>query len=331
MKFADFIIIFLCIFICFFAPVFYRESLSSQAQIESTNYSEYITTACFDAMQSATLENDLCFATKTQRDTVIDTFYMSLSNCFNYKSNIQMQLLQYYVPCIALIDTDGFYISYTQDTIANDGSISYIEYTTPIIHWTETYGNYLLVYRLDNRLDVTDKNTNTTYSGTNQDIYNYLLAQNGFVSPHLQFLSDDALFNEAKNNAIINATVLQIEYYINMHNQFYNQYDAKYTFELPRVADEDWARLLKNPTIISFLQGMQSQYGTSYINIYAMSGAELTKALLYDITRDVASGTLYYHEQGCPMYNATDVLRSDTMKKCASLGAEPCTHCIFSN
>lgn len=328
MKMADYIIMFLLILVCLFTPVFYRSMLASQVSIESNKYSEYITTACYDAMQSADMTSGYCFASQPQRDKVTETFYKSLSECFNYKSTSQQQLLQYYVPCIALIDYDGFYICYTQDTIAPDGSIDYIQYTTPINYWTENYGAFRLVYRLDNRLEVTDKTTNTTYSGTNQEVYQQILAHKGYVPTELQFLSNDQEYTDTKSNAIVTATVLQIEYYINMHNDFYNHYDARYKFELPRVSDEDWARLLQNPTIISFLQGMQTEYGNSYLNIYAMSGAEMTKAIMYDIAQG-SDGTLYYHEAGCP-YN-TNTLRTASMQKCASLGAEPCHHCIFSN
>lgn len=318
--------------ICFFAPVYYKSSVSAQVEIESTNYSEYITTACYDAMQNAEMINGLCFSSSLQRDRVVDAFYKSLSECFNYKSDVQQQLLQYYVPCIALIDTDGFYISYTEETTAPDGSINYIEYTTPINKWTDTYGRYRIIYRLDNRVEVTEMATNTTFKGTNGEVYSQLVSYctaTGVALPtEVTFLADNALFADTKNNTIVTATVLQIEYYINVHNDFYNNNDAKYRFELPRVEGEDWARLLKNPTIISFLQGMQASYGTSYLNVYAMAGAELTKAITYDMSRD-ASGVLFYHEHGCP-YNTT-TLKSDTMSKCASKGAEPCPHCIWTN
>lgn len=328
MKLSDYIIIFLMVLICLFTPVLYRSMLSSQVSIESTKYSEYITTACYDAMQTADISSGYCFASQIQRDRCVETFYNSLSNCFNYKSTSQRQLLQYYVPCIALIDTDGFYICYTQDTVAPDGSIDYIAYTTPINYWTESYGSYRLVYRLDNRLSVTDRTTNTTYTGTNQEVYQQILAHKGYVPTELQFLCDDQEYTDTKSNAIVTATVLQIEYYINMHNDFYNHYDARYKFELPRVADEDWARLLQKPTIISFLQGMQTEYGNSYLNIYAMSGAEMTKAIIYDIALG-SDGVLYYHEAGCS--HNTGTLKSGSMAKCASLGAEPCPQCIFTN
>lgn len=332
MKLENFIIIFLIVMLCLFTPLLYRSMLSSQVAIETNSYSEYITTACYDAMGNAEMINGYCFASEIQRDKVVDAFYMSLSECFNYKSDIQKHLLQYYVPCIAMIDTDGFYISYTQQVVAPDGSFGYIEYTTPITKWTDTFGQYRIVYRLDNRIELTDMGTNTTLNGTYSDVYiqlvNYCNA-NGIGYPTaLNFLANDQEFADTKNNTIVTATVKQIEYYINAHNDLYNNYDAKYRFELPRVEGEDWARLLKNPTVISFLQGMQASYGSDYLNVYSMAGAELTKALTYDISRD-ATGTLYYHEHGCP-YN-TGTLRTDTMKKCASNGAEPCPHCIWTN
>ena len=164
---------------------------------------------------------------------------------------------------------------------------------------------------------------------------------------------DDDTFNANKNEIIVREINEQCEYYINRHNVIGDSYENQYTFEMPEIAGEDWARLLKNPTMITFLQGYSSKAENRYLNIYALGGGELVQNYHYfidgdeyhciesdpDVTKTVNTITTAYESEGTTKYVTTDYIQYfyhgsllesvyNTQSECAKRGATP-HNCVY--
>ena len=204
---------------------------------------------------------------------------------------------------------------------------------------------YVEVYALDG----------TIYSGNRKDVYHLLtekLPGSTEVSK-MAFLMNDDEFNANKNELIIQEINEKCEYYINRHNVIGDSYENQYTFTMPEIAGEDWARLLKNPTMISFLQGYSSKADNRYLNIYALGGGELVQNYHYfidgdeyhcvesdpNVTKTVTPVTTTYESEGRTKVVTTDYIQYffngsliesvyNTQSECAKRGATP-HKCIY--
>ena len=94
-----------------------------------------------------------------------------------------------------------------------------------------------------------------------------------------------------------------------------------------QITGEDWARLIDQPTVVSFLQGLQTPYDTTYLNIYSFAGAEIEKEKKYYIAES-GEGISCYHEADCPYLSEENKQSSYSMEEAAKHGAYPCSECI---
>jgi len=346
MRYSHLLIIFFVVMGCLMLTAFFNTNVSTKATEENDKYSSYLTTATKDAINS-TLKNiqDGClFSEQENRQLAVDTFYRTLVGCFNYDNTTSEELVKYYVPCIFLIDKNGYYIEYAETYTASNGLEYFKDVITPIHKWEREYSaanttgdRYYIEYHLDNSIHVTKSDylgNVSTYDGPFYEVYEEL------GSPDIlkNHFSDLEKFESEKNDCIINDLTNKMTYYINIHDEFYNQKnDAQYQFTLPLVTDEDWARLIDQPTVFSFLQGLQPSYYDYYINIYALASGELTDNLNYIITENETD--LYYHRENCSsLSSSTDnsetidsimnTNKTYSMEECAAKGAYPCPECI---
>lgn len=91
----------------------------------------------------------------------------------------------------------------------------------------------------------------------------------------------DTLFSNFRNSFIIPELEEKVNYYINGNNAVaavYQDLAANYVFVMPETTEDDWTRLVKNPTVIGFLQGIRLSDGKEFLNIYALSSGEIKKS-----------------------------------------------------
>lgn len=337
MRFNNLIILFVLILAGVSIPIFFRTEVTTKNAQLNNDYSNMLITATEDAMQVATSDSTYkyVFADESKRQEAVDVFYDTLIQDFNYEYSTYADMVKYYVPCIFLIDTDGYYIEYTKTYTDNSGKQVYTEIITPINKWSKTFsvgGNgltgktYTVEFHLDDTVKVSYKNRNDhieSVEGNYKDVYEKI----GKPTELNGVLDTEKNFNDQKTDLIINELYNKLEYYINYHDESFNQFNnAQYEFTLPVITGEDWARLIDNPTIISFLQGVQSQYDNNYLNIYALAGSEVEKSLYYYIKED--NGTLYYHRDFCSTITEDDKEHSYSMEQAAKHGAFPCPKCV---
>ena len=316
---------------------FTNTDITTKASYENNRYSNYLTSATKSGMEEAIANSPTgnLFDQEYKRNLAINSFYKTLISCFNYDNSTMKDLVYYYVPCVFLIDNNGFYIEYTETYKDSSGYETFSEIITPINKWGKLYSDsqvsgdkYYIEYHLDDSILVTKYDYNnkiTTYEGGYKDVYEKL----GCPSALTSILENKQSFETEKNEVIILELTEQMTYYINTHDEFYNQKnDAQYHFTLPQVKDEDWGRLIDQPTLFAFLQGVQTPYYNGYVNIYALTSAELTEALSYLVEYSDEEQCYTYHTDTCSLISTTDNKKTYTMEEATRMNAYPCVYCI---
>lgn len=312
---SKYILAFLTMILVFFGIYSMSVDVASQAAVKNNQYQNYLTTATYDASKTMqqSMTDGIAMPTEADRKKVVKTFFNSLAMDFGYTTTEDMNRLHVYVPVVALIDTDGYYIVYNYEgkVTSEDGSESVhklLSVITSINTWATNLsgdkGTYAVRYYLGHKVSVITPDGDE-YTGEQEEVLKelnqYSSADADKFKTELGFREDpkassDAMktFESKRNMVIIQETEEKIEYYINQHNNLAKSYGTSYTFSMPETKQDDWIRMVENPTCIAFLQGMQVSNSTDYLNIYSLSGGELSKNS--GISFDDADGTKQYYD-----------------------------------
>lgn len=304
---SKFVIIFLALLYSFFGLFSASQDITTTASVKNSEYSQYLTTAVHDAAKEMkkTVNGSVSMPDNTAREKVMNTFYNSLALNFGYDTEEDMSRLRSYVPAVILVDTNGYYICY--EHLVKENGRSYIK---PIISeintWAKTTkdGSILVRYYLGNNVDITflkDVTVDgTTYnkgkvmSGNFLNLYKEIDDPSSANDLTSLGFNSEAAFTKAKRNCIIPDIQEKAEYYINNHNNITSSLGTDYIFEMPTTSEDDWVRVLENPTCLAFLQGIQISNTKKYLNIYALGGGEVKKGTsiaYYDEEVTNADGT----------------------------------------
>ena len=275
-----------------------------------------------DASKSALTKADLdkvnIFAEEESREAALDEF----KECYNIgfaKEGYKENDMYYNVPCIFLVDDNGYYVNYTK-LVSNGGLYESVNMTSSLNSWTDTYGNYIVRFHLSDVVEVTYQD-GSRHEGPYDIVYHELGSPTA-----LAFMADETHFEQEKNDVICSLTENAINYYITTHNEYANKDNRDYVFTMPRIDTQD-SRLMDSPCIISFVQGLQEKTGKGYINAYAFTAAIKDKKVVY--YEYPVGGQLYYHVRGCHNLVLSNNNRvGQTMDDCALDGALPCPDCI---
>jgi len=325
LKTSNWIILFFAIFFALYVPYEYEVMVTTKMEQENLRIEEF----GISAAQSALLEGDIygehVFSSKKIRERVVDMFYSSYALSANYGTK-QINNIKYMVPCLILVDWDGYYVNYTQwfDTT---GEVLYTDITTEKNYWMQRYGDYVVQYSLNNTIVVSDvTNSEIRYQGLYADVYETMKADNEREIQELEHLTNADSFEKERNLVVIGEIEATAEYYINTHNELYNKNYTQYELYLPLTKGEQMASCLTTPSVIAFIQGSQSYNEKGNVNIYTYVGADLETDMLYFVTKD-DDGELMYHKDGC---NAEgEVLYKGTYYDCAQVGANP-SACVYN-
>ncbi len=363
MKFSNFAIVFMGIAICFGIIIFMNVDITKRVGQENVEYGNKLTSACWDAAKTMRRENLETYGhvwhNNEDLNNTLDVFYTSLTYSFNWDTQGRVNEMALYTPVVCLVDMDGYYISHNVVfnqtgliTTATDPDKR--NGLTSLNTWTQTFGNAVVRFYLNDYVTVYAPNS-VEYKGERVDVLTRIMkdfGSGGWVSS-ISFLGNTSQFNKIKNALIVREINDQCEYYINRHNVVGDNYEMQYTFELPEISGEEWARLLEHPTVISFLQGYSSIADNRMLNIYSLAGGELTTNYHYfidpstntyhcieacrGVTKSVvnvpsvnlAEGTTTYTQQVQYYYhgNLIEAIYS-TQTECARLGATP-HECVY--
>jgi hypothetical protein len=296
----------------------YTELLQTQTK-ENTEAEQLLYEACNTALrQGLSAETEtISFDTEQARENAIDAFFDTMATGKDLKGASKEQIY-YYIPCIFLIDNDGYFIAYSTTYTDSDGATMNNQIITERGTWSIQYGNYTVRYFLNDVVAVTDVNGYES-EGSPEDVYSDL----GRPAT-LSFLNSQTEFKAAKESVIRDITNEKVNYYINTHNTYYNKLEQSYEFSMPEI-DSAIDRMMDAPSVMSFYQGKQIAHTKGYINVFALSGSIETEKKSYYLKE--VSGTLYYHESGCAYLTASDYKKGLKMEDCAKAQAYACPDC----
>lgn len=275
--------------------------------------------SCLDAMEEAGDGTSLVFENSSQRNKVVDAFYNTFCNCLNLEGEYNRMMAKYYIPCIFLVDSDGYYVCYTRTYRDSANTTVYDDVITGLNTWSESYGDYTIRYGLGDNIMVVSKISSKSAYGPFDKCYADLNAP-----AEIEFLSTREKFEAERDAVIFEILGEQFNYYVNTHNEFFNHLELDYVFTVPSSYENEVARKIDSPCIFAFAQGIQYSSGEGYMNAYSLAGAIKDRTNTY--TLGYADGELYYHEKTCG-YRNTDMF-SGSMKECAIKGALPCPYCV---
>lgn len=354
MKLSHYLAVFMLVLLAMIVPSFMRTRIIAQSARNNNEYAQFLITATQSAIDTAAADNrngTYVFDTSQKRENTVDAFYKTLIQCFGYEYSTYEPLVKNYVPCVILVDTDGYYVSYGEEYTDSNGVVSVHDIISPISKWSRSYSpgssanlgyEFYVEYHLDDTVKITYlKNDHVTiYEGYYAEVYenmkkddvplNSMTTADSIEARTLEdLLSSYSVFYNEKKEVIISSIQQKLEYYINTKNETNNQNGKyQYQFTLPKVTEQDWARMVDGPTILSFLQGPQTEYGTYEYNLYSLAGSEIEYDYAYYI-KDV-DGASYYHLPSCSHLTDSDITeRKYSMEKAASLGAYPCPDCLM--
>lgn len=355
MRHHHWLAIYMSLLMMFILIVYLGASYQSKGNELNNQYSDYMLNATLSALTSAIQESgsengQYIFSSDRSRTQAINAFYKTFGTPLGYNfaepnessddystaAEVFTYELKFHIPCIMLVDTDGFYIYHVNYESGADYFIC-----TELTKWTEEYiyGNrtdgiiYTVDYHLDDtinvkRYDIANSEI-TVYEGNYKDVLD-ILDKRGNVAGRLRdILRSEDNFHDFKTEFITGSIENNVNYYVNEMNNRYtditetkkgitNQNAYRYDITFPYTPGQDFARFIDEPTVLAFFQGNQVDYNfAGHINLYAFAGSEVTDNLIYYIKDG------YYHIAECSELSDEDRKKGYSIQEAARHGAYP--------
>ncbi|RCX13012.1 hypothetical protein DFR58_11969 [Anaerobacterium chartisolvens] len=327
MKITNLAIVFVIIVIPFILISNLKLWDMKAVSIKTLEINKLLDAACEDAA-SALIGRGEDGRITINKEQAVEAFFNSLYINFDVLDNSMLKRkIQGYVPVIAVIDYDGYYI-FSQEIYTGALGFSEIKHVwKPKKMFSYSEGTYVYSFTLDDYLtvyDVTDPD-NRAYEGAYEDIR---LLHAGSI------IDTSESFDRVRRSTIVESIKDDINYYINLHNRIALKYGITYHFAPPLIQDEDWYRTIDDVGVIAFFQGIPIGTGGDVFNSFAVGGGRLVKHEGYYVESEATSLIQYYHRTGCvdlPYNNGrVDKDKVDiygSRKECAEKGYYPCPKC----
>lgn len=316
---------FALIFVIIVFPMFFHNDIRLKAQEISEEtilrYNEGIHAAVQDAafamklneMQDFQPKYDSLKNFRANKENAISAFYRTLFTNFGIKDDSVAQgVLKRYIPALAAIDYDGFWI-YTEEKFTNaQGQSEYREVwkAKKPFSYSDASGNSIS-FTLDDYVFAYDAATKTWHEGHRGNVAID-------VGNRITLLNDPNTFEQVRRSTIVGAIQSDLEYYINIYNEYAKRFGITYTFMLPTIDQEEWNNTINDIGVMAFIQGLP--VGENYYNNYALGGGRLIKkTAIYGAVRN---GIKIYYRSSCN-YPDTVIEKFTSEKDAAAKGYFP--------
>lgn len=208
---------------------------------------------------------------QVNKEYALNAFYKTLFFNFGiHEDPLAQDVLKRYLPAIAVIDYDGFWV-YGEEEFSNAAGERVIE---PVwkpkkpYAYTDPAGNSIF-FTLDDYVYVYEADTKTWHEGLRGDLAPELAGR-------VQLIDDALLFDQVRRTTIVTTIEDELSHAINTHNEFARKLGIAYTFTLPEISDDEWNNTIDDVSFLAFFQGLP--VGREYYNRYAFGGGRLVKA-----------------------------------------------------
>lgn len=270
------------------------------------------------------------------KEESVASFFQGLYSGLGILDNPEKkELLQGYVPVLAVTAQDGYYINYSDQY--QIGGYTYLTkrwserlpycYEDEDFIYSFTLGDTVTLYDKVGLLDVTRQQTvfQINYKELQTGAEFLFFRQN---RPG-HFMLNDEMYLLIRKNAIISQIETSLSYYISNHNLIAKNYGITYQFGLPVIDNATWSRSIDSPTFIVTFQGYPYEGAKQVYNRYTVSGAYIKKDAGYWIEKK--EWYCIYHSPECPQLVRPGVQLLEeqyyTVKDCAAAGAYACRIC----
>lgn len=234
-----------------------------------------------------------------------------------FSNNSFRQYLRAYIPCILVVDFDGYYISSLKEyTSSGMTRIEHLFGPKKYFSHLSTDGN-IINFTVGDTVSLFESNTYKYQTGTRENI----ARETGD-----KLLLDPDLFEDVRRTTITNAIQNDLQRVIGEHNKLANMYGVNYIFTLPTVEDEEWNNVIDDIGIVTFIQGIP--IGSKRYNNYAFAGARVLKAPIYygEFVEKGGNTIWVYHRENCQtLTDYHEVFYSK--ENAAGEGYFPCVDC----
>lgn len=237
----------------------------SNEQIQYNHAVDNAVTAAMDRL----VEVDNGIERRINKEEAVDCFYDSLAINFNVLDQEHLRnKLKGYVPVVAVILEDGYYIYYDREKFVEGVRTVEKEFSEKITYQYRE-DDLTLYFTLSDYVRIYDNTRKEVYEGDYHDLAK--------LYP-LSIMNDEVEYDRIRRHTIISTLIDTIEFYINQHNKIASHYGIEYHFALPYIEKEDWYRTIDDISMIAFFQGYP--YGNALTGTYnrcALAGARLHK------------------------------------------------------
>ncbi|PAD79360.1 MULTISPECIES: hypothetical protein [Paenibacillus] len=299
MKITDLAIAFTAIFFPVFLILGMRSDSLEQVRYVEMTYTSALRTAVQDGAAVLNVNEaqqyEAAYAslkyTRVDKEQALEAFSRTLYHNMGIGEDpVAQEALWWYIPAVAVIDYDGYYVYALQDYEGPGGESLLQHQWTPKIPfaWTDGEGSSVH-FSLDEYVEVYESGSGRWLSGFRSE-----LAHDTSVT----LLGDKDRFDQVRRRAIVNAVQEDLAYYISRHNELALRNGVSYRFALPVIPQEEWMNTVDDVGMMAFIQGLP--IGEQHYNNYALGGGRLVKSPVYVGGVDPVSGLKYYYRSFCP-------------------------------
>jgi len=317
MKITDLAILFVFITLPFVIMLRVKSDNLLNVEYKSMLLNKYLDTAVEDASK-AMVEKGTDNSLSLSRGKAVAAFFRTLyANLGIIHDETAKQSLKAYIPVIAVIGYDGYWI-YSLETYRNEnGELVEDMLCKPKKPYVYKSNGFSYLFTLDDYVKVYDSAGNMFYEGRREEVMQNL--------PDDRILNDRELFEQIRKRTIVEAMKSDVNIAINEHNNYAEKYGISYHFSPPSIPDDDWQKNIEDVGILSFFQGMPIGLGGERFNSFALGAARIVRKKAYYIQQH-SNGLYYYHRETCPLVTDRDNVY-DSRQECALKGAFPCHTC----
>lgn len=310
MKITNYVLVFAILLTSVITVVFVRTQQLHTLVQRQTYYNEVLDNAIQSGLASAVQADDGSLHINYQ--IVTNTFFNSVYAGFGISDNIDAQKqISAYVPVIAVMDVDGFYIRYIVNEIGPEERwTNKIPYTyepdSKIMVGGVEYA-YTINFRLDDKVQINVIGGSTFEAEKDHMFEVYDESTNSDFSVlraiwDTTFLSGtmgDQHYYSFRAYCVGQTVARYLNYYVDKYNEIAKDFGISYKFTVPNTAASDISRSLEDIMFVCIFQGYP--YGTGTVDTYSkftVSGARVRKSGVY-YTRQADNGITYYHNGYC--------------------------------